>query len=292
MNEEVSDESGYIYILVNSSMPGVLKIGYTERDVEARAQELSNGTGVLVPFVVAYYAKCFFAPNAEAEIHSVLDRYRIAENREFFRVDIRQAIATVDEVCGRYQRLHIHEAGVPSREELNQKEDHLVEEATTLLFQEGKVWPSMIAGHLGISLTEAEHILTLLRGRGMINEEWEVTGYAAIEYQNRKDHARRMRWKAEQMAQKIPGRSGQNSENVPTFGEMTANDHLPYGSSDSPHAMNSRSGTPEAHRWSSKRVMLVSLLVLVFAFAITPILFAIMLLPVVIITVDQVRARR
>jgi hypothetical protein len=45
--------SGYVYILVNHSMVGLLKIGRTVRDSRARARELST-TGVPTPFQVAF----------------------------------------------------------------------------------------------------------------------------------------------------------------------------------------------------------------------------------------------
>ena len=41
--------NGYVYILSNPAMPGLLKIGYTERDVQERVKELSN-TGIPSPF--------------------------------------------------------------------------------------------------------------------------------------------------------------------------------------------------------------------------------------------------
>ncbi len=37
---------GHIYILMNPTMPGYLKIGMTTRSPEERARELSNSTGV------------------------------------------------------------------------------------------------------------------------------------------------------------------------------------------------------------------------------------------------------
>ena len=48
--------NGYVYVLSNNSMPGLLKIGYTERDVKTRANEISNATGVPEPYIIeAYY---------------------------------------------------------------------------------------------------------------------------------------------------------------------------------------------------------------------------------------------
>lgn len=44
--------AGHVYILINANMPGLLKIGMTERTPEERARELSAGTGVSSPFIV------------------------------------------------------------------------------------------------------------------------------------------------------------------------------------------------------------------------------------------------
>jgi hypothetical protein len=46
---------GYVYIMANSAMPGIVKIGSTKLTPEARARQLST-TGVPAPFqVIAYY---------------------------------------------------------------------------------------------------------------------------------------------------------------------------------------------------------------------------------------------
>jgi hypothetical protein len=59
MTEEKMDnvnDSGFIYVLINVSMDGLVKIGKTQRDPEKRAIELSSATGVPTPFIVAFEA--------------------------------------------------------------------------------------------------------------------------------------------------------------------------------------------------------------------------------------------
>ena len=46
--------AGYVYILTNPALPGLLKIGKTTRTPQLRAAELSKPTGVPRPFEVAY----------------------------------------------------------------------------------------------------------------------------------------------------------------------------------------------------------------------------------------------
>jgi hypothetical protein len=63
---EVFRLSGFVYLLSNPSMPGLLKIGYTERDVTERAAEISAATGVPEPYLDRI-GKCIF-PIAEAPV--------------------------------------------------------------------------------------------------------------------------------------------------------------------------------------------------------------------------------
>ena len=46
---------GFVYVLSNPRIPGLLKIGYTERSVKDRAAEVSSGTGIPEPFVVGHF---------------------------------------------------------------------------------------------------------------------------------------------------------------------------------------------------------------------------------------------
>ncbi|WP_374328854.1 GIY-YIG nuclease family protein [Azonexus sp.] len=83
--------AGYVYILMNSSMPGLLKVGRTFRDSKARARELHT-TGVPTPFEVAFE---LFAENheeLEQKLHDHLSEFRVSGNREFFRYPLRLAI--------------------------------------------------------------------------------------------------------------------------------------------------------------------------------------------------------
>lgn len=76
---------GYVYVLSNPAMPGLVKIGRTTRSVEARVAELWQ-TGVPQPFFI----ECFqLFPNcveAEAELHQNFSEYRVNDGREFFNV--------------------------------------------------------------------------------------------------------------------------------------------------------------------------------------------------------------
>ncbi len=91
--------NGYVYVLSNPSMPNLLKIGYTERDVDERVAEL-NSTGVPVPFEIE---AIFGSPDAyedEQAIHNILDQHRLASNREFFSVDVKSAVQHIIDYTG------------------------------------------------------------------------------------------------------------------------------------------------------------------------------------------------
>lgn len=87
--------AGWVYILSNPSMPDLLKIGYTEKDPKSRAKEISQDTGVPSEFVVDYQVYSSRPYDLEQKTHSVLYKYRINNNREFFRCSHEIAIEAI-----------------------------------------------------------------------------------------------------------------------------------------------------------------------------------------------------
>ena len=88
---------GYVYILINPSYEGLVKIGKTTREPEERVKELSAATGVATPFILVYKRLFQDCHTAESNIHTVLtDKgHRVSESREFFRIEITDAINTL-----------------------------------------------------------------------------------------------------------------------------------------------------------------------------------------------------
>jgi hypothetical protein len=78
---------GFVYILTNPAMPGVIKIGHTIGTPKARAAALSHATGVPLPFEVAAYASFQEPAEVEAHLHLNLSPWRLNERREFFQMD-------------------------------------------------------------------------------------------------------------------------------------------------------------------------------------------------------------
>ena len=76
-----------VYILTNQSMPGLIKIGITERKVEERMRDLYSSSAVPLPFECYFALEVKDAKLVEKKIHHGFDDYRINENREFFEID-------------------------------------------------------------------------------------------------------------------------------------------------------------------------------------------------------------
>jgi len=104
-------EQGWVYVLVNSSIPGMFKVGRTTRPPLERAAELSAATGVATPFVIAFEHEFADCVTAEQQIHAELDRrgQRIAPNREFFRGPSAEIIRVMLDAAGAAGAI----AGVP-----------------------------------------------------------------------------------------------------------------------------------------------------------------------------------
>lgn len=86
---------GHVYILTNPSMPGLVKIGRTCRDVDGRAMELYQ-TGVPTPFCVFYYVEAPDCEGLEALMHAELQDGRVSDAREFFRISADKAAERLD----------------------------------------------------------------------------------------------------------------------------------------------------------------------------------------------------
>lgn len=89
---------GYLYILTNPSMPGLVKVGRTERHPEDRRQELSLATGVPTPFHLDHWIFVSDCHQAEKDMHTQWAQagYRVRQEREFFRRTVEEARADLD----------------------------------------------------------------------------------------------------------------------------------------------------------------------------------------------------
>ena len=87
------DTNEIVYVLANSAMPDIVKIGKTtQADVKTRMNQLYT-TGVPVPFECVFAIEVTDCAKIESALHIAFGPNRINPNREFFKIDSEQAIA-------------------------------------------------------------------------------------------------------------------------------------------------------------------------------------------------------
>lgn len=94
VDADIPSVSGYVYVLSNESLPGVLKVGMTSRDPFTRAMELRT-TGVPTPFRVEFCLMTTRPAALEQALHHRFEPQRIHAGREFFRVSVREVVEAV-----------------------------------------------------------------------------------------------------------------------------------------------------------------------------------------------------
>ena len=80
----IKNTKGYVYCVVNPSLPNVCKVGKTTRTVEERLHDLYS-SGLIYPFRVVHQKYVEDCHETEKRLHTILRSRRIAKNREFFR---------------------------------------------------------------------------------------------------------------------------------------------------------------------------------------------------------------
>ena len=93
----------WVYVLENDSQPGLLKIGYTKLTPDERAKQISNATGVPLPYKVAWAYRCFNGELLEGEVHHALRKYRVNNQREFFQIGLDDAKETIKSIGNNFK---------------------------------------------------------------------------------------------------------------------------------------------------------------------------------------------
>lgn len=88
---------GWVYVMTNKSMPGLIKIGYSTKDPTARADEL--GTGSPTKYEVVYDVLVENPQAIEQRVHKNLAHKR--EGNEWFRCGISEAVSEIRAVIGK-----------------------------------------------------------------------------------------------------------------------------------------------------------------------------------------------
>lgn len=88
---------GWVYVISNKAMPGLIKVGYTMKDPDLRAAELDH-TGTPHPPVVDYEVLVENPRDVEQTAHHRLRDHH--ERKEWFRCSAEEAIAAIKAVVG------------------------------------------------------------------------------------------------------------------------------------------------------------------------------------------------
>jgi len=99
---------GWVYIITNKSMPGLVKVGYSTKDPQLRAEEL-NHTGSPHPYTTVYDALVMHPYQIEQQVHKLLVEKK--EGKEWFRCSISEAISAIKITSGNSLILEKVESG-------------------------------------------------------------------------------------------------------------------------------------------------------------------------------------
>lgn len=87
--------AGFVYVMSNLSFPDLLKIGKTAKDPTTFRVDELNTTGVPHPFKCEYYVFVDEFDRLERQVHAELGSFRANQNREFFELNLNQAVAVI-----------------------------------------------------------------------------------------------------------------------------------------------------------------------------------------------------
>lgn len=95
---EAHSKAGWLYVISSPSLPGLVKLGCTRRlNPTLRVRELSSSS-----LPEPYHAHCFvFSDDCfelENNIHKYFDKERVNPDREFFRIEPKEAINVLKEI--------------------------------------------------------------------------------------------------------------------------------------------------------------------------------------------------
>jgi hypothetical protein len=178
---------GFVYVLSNKAMPGLLKVGFTTRTIIERINEL-NSTGVPSSFVSEFYFEVSDAPKGEQLLHSALREHHY--DKEFFKLPLAKVVEEAKKLLysqnlvlyglhGRAKDLYITEdekRQLQIKGELKQKQELAEQEAKTKSNAEIEV-QGQIFLELAPKVNKILKEKSILGGGGIVRN---VVGFALI----------------------------------------------------------------------------------------------------------------
>ncbi|GJH12624.1 hypothetical protein CBA19CS22_11645 [Caballeronia novacaledonica] len=100
------NKAGFVYVLANSAMEGLVKVGKTTRAPNQLAAELSKSTGLPSAFIVVYEQLFHDCHETETFVRELLERrgFRTSPNREFFNAPVHEVVRAVCTAPGAIER--------------------------------------------------------------------------------------------------------------------------------------------------------------------------------------------
>ncbi|MBN2126248.1 MAG: tetratricopeptide repeat protein [Deltaproteobacteria bacterium] len=92
-------ESGFIFILSNPSLKGLLKIGYTPKPIEEMLSELNAATDLPTPFFLERSFQLSDAEGITRKLHAALEAHRISRDKDFFHMQLQEVEQALRECC-------------------------------------------------------------------------------------------------------------------------------------------------------------------------------------------------
>jgi hypothetical protein len=123
---------GYIYCFSNPSMPGILKVGMTERTPELRLRDANSSDTWRppTPYKIEFAKKVSNPSQKEKTLHTLLEQHtdRINHRREFFRLSKEEVLKFFDLMDGEMWAETREEEEEEEEEEEDEDEDEEEEE--------------------------------------------------------------------------------------------------------------------------------------------------------------------
>lgn len=98
MEVENKKFNGFIYVLNNPSLKGMVKIVASTKYSNEICRELSSTASIPTPFNVVYHLPSINPFKVESIVHTILDGYRVCKDSDFFKVDVVPTINLIEDI--------------------------------------------------------------------------------------------------------------------------------------------------------------------------------------------------
>lgn len=89
---------GWVYVVTNEAMPGLVKVGFSTKDPSLRAKDFDSAA-LPYPYAVAYDILVFSPREVEQAVHRALKERGKHEQKEWFKCSVQDAIAAIRDVA-------------------------------------------------------------------------------------------------------------------------------------------------------------------------------------------------